>query len=206
MSHLRRVAEPQLIREMELFYERVRSSGITFINQPEPMGFGDAVLRGKNFTNRNPFVVHAGDDLILSRKIGGSISRLITTFEAYKADAAFFVQKVKDPSKYGVVEGYKSGRGLYRIRHVEEKPRRPKSKMAIIALYVFNERIYPCIAKARQRRPRELELTDAIEHLILDGGRVYALELEAQETRVDVGSPESYWNALRTTANGAFRP
>ncbi len=85
------------------------------------------------------------------------------------------------------------------MKHVKEKPKHPKSKLAVVALYAFNERIYRCLEQARKNSERELELTDAIEHLVEDGGKVYAVELGRHETRIDVGTPESYWNALSTT-------
>jgi UTP--glucose-1-phosphate uridylyltransferase len=197
-EHLRRLANPQLVKEIERFYRRVRSSNIAFINQPEPLGFGDAVLRAKMFTGREPFIVHAGDDLIISRD-AGYFRRLVKAFNVHEADAAFCVQKVKDPTKYGVIEGDRTGPGIYRVRHVEEKPRRPKSKLAIVALYAFNERIYHCIERARKCHNSELELTDAIEGLIKERGKVYAVELNSYETRIDIGTPESYWDALRAT-------
>jgi len=197
-EHLRKLGKPQLVGEMERFYRRVRSSNIVFINQPEPLGFGDAVLKAKAFTKQESFIVHAGDDLIISRDVG-YFSRLVRAFDGHQADAAFCVQKVKDPTRYGVVEGDRVSPGLYRVKRVEEKPRRPKSRVAIVALYAFNESIHDYIEKARGYHAHELELTDAIEGLIEDGGKVYGVELNADETRIDVGTPESYWNALRAT-------
>jgi UTP--glucose-1-phosphate uridylyltransferase len=199
-EHLRRQAKSQLVEEMERFYRRVRSSNIAFINQPEPLGFGDAVLRAKAFTGRNPFIVHAGDDLIISRN-ARYFRRLIRAFDVHDADAAFCAQKVNNPTKYGVIEGERTGPGIYRVRHVEEKPRHPKSRLTIVALYAFNEKIYHCIERARQYQGRELELTSAIEGLIKERGKVYAVELASYEKRIDIGTPESYWNALRATMN-----
>jgi UTP--glucose-1-phosphate uridylyltransferase len=197
-EHLRRLAKPQLLREMENFYRRVRSSNIVFINQPEPLGFGDAVLRAKPFTGGSPFIVHAGDDLIISRN-ARYFQRLIKAFITHEADAVFCVQRVKDPTKYGVVEGDRIRPGVYRVKHVEEKPRRPRSRLAIVALYAFSERIYHCIEEGRECNDRELELTDAIEGLVKDGGKVYAVQLNSHETRIDIGTPDSYWAALRAT-------
>jgi len=197
---LGRLAKPQLVEEMERFYRRVRASSIVFINQPEPLGFGDAVLRAKPFTGQNPFIVHAGDDLIISRR-AAYFGRLMKAFQNHDADAVFCVQKVRDPTKYGVIEGDKIGPGIYRVEHVEEKPQHPKSKVAIVALYAFNERVYRCLEIVRGHHDRELELTDAIRELIKDGGRVYAVELNSREKRVDIGTPDSYWNALRATMN-----
>lgn len=199
MENLKKLAKPQLVEEMEHFYQRVQNSNIIFINQPESLGFGDAVLRARAFTNRNPFIVNAGDDIIISGNPAGCFHRLMTAFDAYQADAVFLVERVNDPRKYGVIEGDKISRGTYLIEHVKEKPKHPKSKVAIVALYAFNERIYRCIEKTSQIRHRELELTDAIERLIKDGGKVYAVELGPHEKRIDVGTPESYWKALSTT-------
>lgn len=200
MDQVRKLEKHQLVKQMEQFCRRVRDSSIVFINQPEPLGFGDAVLRAKGFTGRDPFLVHAGDDLIISRNLK-YFSRLMRTFETQEADATFCVQKVRDPTKYGVVETDRIGPGIYRVKHVEEKPRHPKSRIAIVALYAFNERIYHYIENARERSGHELELTDAIEALVKDGGKVYAVELNSNETRIDIGTPESYWNALRETMN-----
>lgn len=198
---LRRSVQSHLLKDMVRFYRRVESAQIAFINQPQPLGFGDAVLRAKAFTDKRPFLVHAGDDLIVSRSTDNSIRRLMRIFEAQDADATFFVQKVANPSKYGVVEGKRVGPGVYLVNHVEEKPKRPKSRIAIVAMYAFNDRIYQSIERVRKSHGRELELTDAIEGLINDGGRVYAIELKSCETRLDVGMPESYWNALRRTVD-----
>lgn len=203
MEHLKRNAKPQLVEEMERFYRKVRGSNIVFINQPEPLGFGEAVLRTKTFSGGVPFIVHAGDDLILSSKTTssstGCLQRLMKAFYVHEADGVFFVHRVKDPSKYGVVEGEKIGSDIYQVKHVEEKPKHPKSKIAIVALYAFNEKIYHYLERVHSNEGRELQLTSAIERLIEDGGRVYCLELKKYETRIDVGTPESYWDAVRAS-------
>ena len=192
------------VREMQEFYSKVRSSSIVFINQQEPAGFGDAILQAKNFTRDEPFMVHAGDDLVISRN-GGYCERLIKAFEAHDADGAFCVQKITNPTGYGVVEGKSAGRNIYRVEGVEEKPRRPKSNIAIVGIYLFKPKIYDCIENVRAGRDREIQLTDAIRRLVDEGGRVYAVELSSNETRIDVGSPESYWTALEATRS-RWRP
>jgi len=199
MTQLRRVGKSQLVEDMERFYRRVRSSNIVFINQPEPLGFGEAVLRTKPYTNRNAFLVHAGDELILSNSTNDCLRRLMKAFHAHEANAVFLVQRVKDPTRYGVIEGEKIGADLYRVKHIVEKPKHPKTKIAVVALYAFNQKIYDCIEKLPHRPDHELQLTDAIEKLVQETDNVYALELKTSETRIDVGTPESYWHALRAT-------
>jgi UTP--glucose-1-phosphate uridylyltransferase len=143
-------------------------------------------------------MVHAGDDFIVSRG-GGFFERLIRVFEEYDADAAFCVQRVTNPRRYGVVRGKNLAPKTYRVEEVEEKPKRPKSNVAIVRIYVFKPSIFDCIEEARAVNGSEIELTDAIQGLVDEGGGVYAVELRSDETRIDVGTPESYWVALEAT-------
>lgn len=184
-------------KEMDQFYDKLRNAHIAFINQPEPRGFGDAVYLAKSFTSDEAFLVHAGDDLIISKN-NSCLNRLKKTFEKYNADAAFCVEKVHDPRRYGVIQGRKIGEKLYRVIEVQEKPKRPKSDLAIIAVYIFNRRVYNCIEQIKYAYD-ELQLTDAIQKLLDDNGDVYAVELDSDEKRIDVGTPESYWFALSLT-------
>jgi len=176
------------------FYEKVRNSTIAFANQPQPLGFADAVYRAKFFSGDEDFVVHAGDDLILSRK--NYVKRLVFAFSKYKADAAFFVQRVENPTKYGVVTGEKIADGVYHVKQIVEKPSKPPSKLAVVAIYVFNHKIYQAIEKVRPGINNEIQLTDAIRVLINERDAVYGVELNSDEKRIEIGDPASYREAF----------
>jgi len=182
--------------ELSRFYSKVNRANIVFVNQPEPTGFGAALLRAGSFTGKDSFIVHAGDDLIVSAK-NKCIRRLINAFQDNDADAVFFVQKVKNPERYGVVEAKKMRSNLLHVVGVEEKPTLPHSNLAIVAIYVFSSKIIEAIRRVQPKR-NEVELTDAVQYLIDQGCSVYALELERGEKRIDIGTPESYWNVLKT--------
>ena len=184
------------LNELSRFYSRVKSSNIVFVNQPEPRGFGDSVLRSRSFVGKDPFIVHAGDDLILSER-NGYIRRLVATFQTNHADAVFFVQKIPSPQMYGVIEGKKVDKNLYRVTGIQEKPRIPASNLAIIAIYAFSSKIFKAITDTAPQGS-EIQLTDAILGLINQGESVFALELEEGERRIDIGTPESYWYVLNT--------
>lgn len=176
------------------FYKKVRDSTIIFINQPQPLGLADAIYCGKFVSQEEAFIVHAGDDLILSKT--NYIKRLVSVFEKYKADAVFFIQKVKDPSRYGVVMGQEITEGLYHVKKVIEKPSKPPSNLAIIAIYIFNSKIYKAIEKIEPGVNNEIQITDAIQFLINQGDLIYAVELGIEETRIDIGDPSSYKDAF----------
>jgi UTP--glucose-1-phosphate uridylyltransferase len=187
----------ELVEELTDFYERVSRSNIVFVNQPEPRGFGNAVFHAKHFAGKAPFLVYAGDDLIISKK-NQYLQRLMRVFESHNADAVLYVKKVKDPQRYGVVAGRKVEDHLYRVERIEEKPITPLSHLAIIAVYVFSSKIYGAIEKTVPDSNNEIQLTNAIQNLITDKHEVYALELGNDEKRIDIGTPESYWRLLKT--------
>lgn len=176
------------------FYEKVRNSTIAFANQPKPVGFGDAVYRAKFFSGNEDFVVHAGDDLILSRR--NYMERLVSVFSDHKADAVFFAQRVEDPTKYGAVTGKKMANGVYHVRRVVEKPSKPLSKLAVVAVYVFSPEIYQAIEQVKPGVNNEIQLTDAIQVLIGQRDAVYAVELGHDEKRIEMGDPGSYREAF----------
>lgn len=191
----------EIVDELTLFYEKVKRSSLIFANQSEPRGFGDAVYCAKAFTGSESFLVHAGDDLIVSRR-NEYLTRLIQVFDKYRANAVFYLEKVKNPREYGVVVGEKVKSGLYRVRQVVEKPARPPSNLAIVAVYVFDPRIYQAIENTRPDSGNELQLTGAIQQLIDQGLDVYGVELGAAERRIDIGNVRSYRRALDLTAKG----
>jgi UTP--glucose-1-phosphate uridylyltransferase len=197
LDYLRTKDEFSTLKELEEFYEKIQHSNIVFVNQPVARGFGDAVCRAKSFAGDQPFMVHAGDDLIVSKN-NQCLSSIINTFEEYNADAALYVERVGNPKKYGVVVGERISKKLIRVEHILEKPSSPPSNIAVVGVYVFNAKIFRAIEETEPDKNDEIQLTDAIRQLINQGNKVYAIELNQNQKRIDIGTPESYWTALKT--------
>jgi len=187
-----------LAYDLENFYEKIGNSDIIFVNQPRPKGFGDAVLKAKIFTDNDSFLVHAGDDLILSKNYS-YLKKLFGIFEKLSAEAVFLVETIEDPRKYGVILGEQIDERLYRVDEIVEKPNNPPSNLAVVAIYVFSFKIFDALEAIRLDKSGELQLTDAIQRLINEGSRVYALELGRDEKRVEIGTPNFYFKALIDT-------
>ena len=181
--------------DLQDFYKKVRSSHIMYVQQSSPRGFGDAVLKAKLFAGRDSFLLHAGDDVILSPD-NSHIQRLEAAFFSNGADIALLVDRVERPEQYGVIEGRSIGDGLFRVEHLEEKPRRPKTNLAVIATYIFRPSIFCELERVEPDRNGEIQLTDAIGSLAANG-KCVAVELGAAEKRIDVGTPESYVACIR---------
>ena len=203
---LARLADkPERLRDIRAVYERLENVRLRFAVQSEPRGFGDAVLKAQPFVGANPFVLHAGDAVLLERHRGHVPALLGRLRDRDDLDAVLFVRKVPNPRNYGVVEGRVVGReGDLRRLHVtgmEEKPTHPRSSWAATAVYCFSPRIFGALKKlAREEPDQELELTAGIQELLRQGGRVAALVLDPRfaDWR-SVGSPEGYIRALRRT-------
>ncbi|MEM3834115.1 sugar phosphate nucleotidyltransferase [Pyrobaculum sp.] len=193
--------EASALRE---FYKMVDSSVIVFVNQPEPRGFGDAVLKAEACVGDEPFILHAGDTFIFTN--GGSYARkILSLFEAGRPKAVLTLKKMPRPTKmygYAVVEE-ESNRLI--VKRVVEKPDIPPSDLAIMAVYVFDPDIFESIREVGPGVGGEIQLTDAIQRLIDKGGLVEAVILRDDELYFDVGSPETYWDALRVSYEQAAR-
>ncbi len=197
LRYLRARGKVKQADELEAFYRKIDDSTLVLINQPEPLGFGDAVYRAKTFTKDEPFLMHAGDDLIISPK-NSHIKRIRGIFEEYSADICFFVEEVKDPRRYGVIMGEELKPNLFSVLQVIEKPKVPPTNLAIIALYLFKPIIYEAIENVKPDERGEIQLTDALSIALEEGCRVYALKLEHPERRIDIGTPETYLKMLKS--------
>ncbi len=184
--------DPECLSE---FYTKIKSSNIVFLNQPESLGFGDAVLLGQPFVT-GTFIVQAGDTFILSDD-NEYLKRLAAVHEKYRASATILLQDVPDPRHYGVVEGDPLEDGVIRITSAQEKPEVPKTNQAIMPIYVFTEDIFKALSKTSPGIGGELQLTDAIQKLIAAGKPVIGVKLTGNELRLDLGSPETMVEALK---------
>jgi len=181
--------------DLDGFYTKLKTSTIIWVNQPEPKGFGDAVLMASPFVQNEHCLVHAGDTYIVS-KHAEHLRLLMEAYERFKADAAFIVQEIDDPRQYGVIEGEEIEERAYRVKGAVEKPKKPPTNLAIMPIYVFHPVIFKALEKTLPGKGGEIQLTDAIQTLVDWGLNVCALKLTPDEVRLDIGSPETYWEAL----------
>ncbi len=181
--------------DLEQFYNKLDTSMIMWVNQPEPKGFGNAVLMAQPFVQNESCLVHAGDSAIISKDMD-YLKKLLTVFEQFNADAAFLVLEIENPKQYGIVEGEETESGIIKVTRVVEKPEKPTTNLAIMAMYVFHPIIFKALEATKPGRNGEIQLTDAIQKLIDWGLKVYAVKLDKGYSHLDIGSPERYWEAL----------
>jgi len=147
------------------------------------------------FVQNEHCLVHAGDTYIVSKN-AGHLRLLMEVYERFKADAAFIVQEIEDPRQYGVIECEEIEKRVYKVKDAVEKPEKPSTNLAIMPIYIFHPVIFKALEKTLPGKGGEIQLTDAIQRLIDWGLNVYAVRLNSDEVRLDIGSPETYWEAL----------
>jgi UTP--glucose-1-phosphate uridylyltransferase len=180
--------------ELEAFYKMVDGSTVSWVNQSQPRGFGDAVLKAKSFVGNDRFLVHAGDSHFISRN-EEHLRRVVRMSEESKADALFLSMEVEDPSRFGIVEGETMADGLVKVKRLVEKPANPASKLAIMPVYVFGPNIFRALEDTKAGFAGELQLTDGIQQIVDWDLNVYTTKVASSEIWLDIGSPDLYWEA-----------
>ncbi len=137
---------------------------ITYIVQDEPRGLAHAVLIARDYLGDDRFVMFLGDNVI-----EGGISNLIREFEGSDYNAQIVLTPVPEPQHYGVAELNPDGS----IKQLVEKPREPRSNLALVGIYMFDHHIHEAVRSIKPSWRNELEITDAIQWLVDQGYHVH---------------------------------
>jgi len=129
---------------------------VTYIEQEEPLGLAHAVKISQDFIGNDNFVMYLGDNLIKD-----GITSLVKEFDKTRPNAQILLARVPHPEQFGVVE--LKGRKVLRLA---EKPKRPKSDLALVGVYMFDKNIFKAVNNIKPSWRNELEITDAIQYLI----------------------------------------
>ena len=133
---------------------------VTYIRQLSPDGLAHAVKISEPFLGTDSFVMYLGDNLIAD-----GIRQFVQEFRDERPNAQILLARVTNPSAFGVAE-IRGGK----VVGLEEKPAEPKSDYALVGVYLFDANVFEAVKAIKPSARGELEITDAIQHLI-DGGR-----------------------------------
>jgi glucose-1-phosphate thymidylyltransferase len=168
----------------------------TFIAQDRPGGLAHAVATAKPFLDGADFVMYLGDNLI-----GTMIRESVLRFESdHSVTAAIMLKEVQNPSAFGVAEV--DGQG--NVTRLVEKPKEPKSNLALVGVYMFRPSIFEAISQIKPSARGELEITDAISKLIELGGKVHFSRLTSWW--LDTGKKDDMLIANHTVLDDWLKP
>ena len=129
---------------------------VSYVNQDQPKGISHAIRLCKNFVGKEKFVVYLGDNVLRT-----GLVKYAKKFVSSNSDAMILLCEVDDPSRFGIaeLEGKK-------LKKIIEKPKHPKSNLAVIGVYFLTPKIFDIIDKLKPSWRGELEITDALQMMI----------------------------------------
>lgn len=163
-----------------------------FVTQPEALGLGHAVLCAKPVVGDEPFGVVLPDDLIWNGAVGagkGALRQMAELADARQAGVIAVEEVPHDETdKYGIVDATPIDERSALIRYMVEKPKPADapSNLAVVGRYVLPARIFQLLEQTTPGAGGEIQLTDAIEALLKEQGKVLAYRFEG--TRFDCGN------------------
>ncbi len=154
--------------------------------QPAPGGLAQAFLIGRKFIGKDSVALVLGDNIFHGHDLVGLLQAAVKR----RKGATIFAYPVKDPERYGVVEFDRKNK----VRSIEEKPARPKSRYAVVGLYFYDNRVVGIASRLKPSARGELEITD-VNRQYLEWGELEVRPLGRGHAWLDTGTHESLLEA-----------
>jgi len=158
---------------------------VEYIIQPKPEGIAQAFILAEHFIGEDDVTLILGDNLFDSNKLVESLSAGLQ-----EGGAKIFVYPVSNPSDYGVLSRNPEGVPI----SIEEKPKYPKSNLAITGVYMFDSEVVTYAKTITPSERGELEITSVI-NLYLKNGSLSLMDLGRGAAWLDTGTPNSMHDA-----------
>ena len=157
-----------------------------YIVQPAPEGLAQAFVLGREFIGKDDCALVLGDNIFF----GHQLAELVQDASSEKDGATVFAYTVKDPERYGVVEMDASGKAI----SLEEKPARPKSRLAVTGLYFYDNQMLDIAANLKPSPRGELEITD-VNRIYMERNQFRVLSFGRGLAWLDTGTHDSLLEA-----------
>ena len=142
-------------------------AAVTYLEQPAPLGLAHCVALARDWVGDDDLVMYLGDNM-LQHGVADLVARWVRDRNAAAGAppaAQLLLAHVEDPRRFGVAELGADGR----VVRLVEKPADPPSDLALVGVYLFDRRIHDAVAAITPSARGELEITDAIDHLLTAG-------------------------------------
>ena len=182
------ISTPQDLPKFKKLLRSGKQWGLKFsyIVQKKPNGIAEAFILAKNFIKDSPSCLILGDNIYH----GNNLSNILKEADEDKENSTIFTYQVKDPERFGVLNLDKKGKPA----KIVEKPKAPKSNLAITGLYFFPKDV---VFRAKNLKPSkrgELEITDLNQSYLSDK-KLKVKNLNRGFTWMDTGTFDSLLEA-----------
>jgi glucose-1-phosphate thymidylyltransferase len=152
-------------------------------------GIAEALGLCEHWVGGDDVCVVLGDNIIEK-----NIAKAVADFRAQGRGAKIMLKEVHDPERFGVAE-LKGDK----VVAIEEKPKKPVSNLAVIGIYLYDNRVFEIIKTLEPSDRGELEITDVNNWYIRDGSMTFEV-LSGWWT--DAGTFDSMLKAAGLVASG----
>ncbi|MCX8111471.1 MAG: sugar phosphate nucleotidyltransferase [Syntrophorhabdaceae bacterium] len=132
---------------------------INYTYQEGEGGIAAALALAEYFADGQPICVVLGDNIIEK-----NIIKAVKDFEKQGKGAKIMLKEVPDPERFGVAEIVDG-----RLVNIVEKPKQPKSNLAVIGIYMYDERVFDIVKTLKPSDRGELEITDVNNAYVQEG-------------------------------------
>ena len=162
---------------------------IEYKEQPKPEELAQAFIIGEDFIGNDSVILTLGDNVFTGINLINKIKK------ASKNGSTIFGVEVDNPERFGVIEINDN-----KVYSIEEKPKNPKSNIAITGLYIFDNKVIEIAKKIKPSKRNELEITDVINEYLKENKLNVEL-LNKNDKWFDTGTPESLFEATQYVRN-----
>jgi glucose-1-phosphate thymidylyltransferase len=131
----------------------------TYKVQDEAGGIAQALALAENFASGAPLCVILGDNIFQDDLIGET-----EAFLRQGKGARVVLKPVSDPHRFGVADVQGD-----RVVEIEEKPKAPKSNLAVTGIYFYDGQVFDIIRQQKPSGRGEMEITDVNNAYIRKG-------------------------------------
>ena len=176
-------------------FERLLGDGsaygieLTYAEQPRPEGLAQAFIIGREFIGSDDVCMVLGDNLFHGSSFATQLAAARDNVTQHRL-ATIFGYPVSDPTRYGVVSLDANGKPT----DIEEKPKHPKSNLAVVGLYFYPNDVVQVAQSISPSERGELEIT-AVNDYYLQQQQLSVISLGRGFAWLDTGTHEALMEA-----------